>query len=58
MPAAILGGTRYLRDFADVVSTSQIPDQVIALIHDRHPDRGNLATLAFSAAAALHARTQ
>ncbi|WP_428343114.1 MBL fold metallo-hydrolase [Mycobacterium sp.] len=52
--AAILDGSRdYIHDFATAVNTSSNPAQVVAVMTEKYPNRGNLTTLKASAAAAF-----
>ena len=55
--AGILDGTRqYIRDFAQGVETSSTPKELIGMMVAKHPDRGNISTLAFSAHVAMKAK--
>ena len=52
----ILDGSRgYIRDFRDAVAASSSAQEVIEIMTAKHPDYGNLTTLAFSAGAAFSA---
>jgi glyoxylase-like metal-dependent hydrolase (beta-lactamase superfamily II) len=52
----ILDGSRgYIRDFRDAVAARSTAKEVIEIMTARHPDYGNLTTLAFSAGAAFSA---
>lgn len=51
---AIIDGSRdYIRDFADAVASAGSPDDVVATMSEKYPDRGNPTALMFSAMGAL-----
>ncbi len=55
--APILEGTRsYIRDFADTATSSSSARNIVLTMQAKYPDHGNLATLLYSAAAAMKGR--
>jgi glyoxylase-like metal-dependent hydrolase (beta-lactamase superfamily II) len=56
--AGILDGTRaYISDFAEAVSAATSASDIVTVMTDKYPDRGNLTTLIVSASAAVQRKT-